>query len=222
MCFSAGASFGAAIVLSTIGIVSIKRTQTPKHIVFAAIPLIFAVQQLSEGILWKTLPNFESIATQKAMTYIFLTFAQVVWPLYVPFSIWLLEKDNKRKTILALLVGIGAIIATYLSYCLLNFHVEANIVGYHISYFQDYPLSLKSYGAVLYILATIAPLFVSSVKNMWVLGLTILVSYIVTALFYEHYVLSVWCFFSSLISIMVYVIAMQLDSPKKTLLEHSF
>lgn len=222
MCFSAGASFGAAIVLSTIGIVSIKTTQTPKHIVFAAIPLIFAVQQLSEGILWKTLPNFESIAMQKAMTYLFLIFAQVVWPSYVPFSIWLLEEDNKRKTILALLVGIGAIVATYLSYCLLTFHVEANIVGYHIAYFQDYPLSLKSYGAVLYILATIAPLFISSVKNMWILGLTILISYIITALFYQHYVLSVWCFFSSLISIMVYVIAMQLDSPKKTLLEHSF
>jgi hypothetical protein len=31
-------------------------------------------------------------------------------------------------------------------------------------------------------------------------------SYLIAALFYDHYVLSVWCFFSSLISISIYTI----------------
>ncbi|MFN0187324.1 MAG: DUF6629 family protein [Bacteroidia bacterium] len=129
MCFSAGASFGAAIVLSSIGIASIKKVQKPYHVVFAAIPLIFAVQQLSEGILWTTLPNPDDFPLQQAMTYLFLFFAQILWPLYVPVSLWLLEEDPKREKIQKVLVGIGAIVASYLLYCLLTFHVEANIIG---------------------------------------------------------------------------------------------
>jgi uncharacterized membrane protein len=38
------------------------------------------------------------------------------------------------------------------------------------------------------------------------LGVAIAISYIITAIFYEQYILSVWCFFASIISISVYVI----------------
>ena len=206
MCFSAAASFGATIVLTTIGIASIKKVQNPKHLLFASIPLLFAVQQLAEGVLWKTLPYPDDILIQRLMTFVFLVFAQIIWPLCVPVALLQLEKNPIRRNIQKILVAIGSFTALCLTYCLMTYRVDANINAYHISYLQDYPLSLKGYGAALYLMATVAPLLVSSVKKMWLLGATILISYIITALFYEYYVLSVWCFLSSLISVFIYLI----------------
>jgi hypothetical protein len=41
---------------------------------------------------------------------------------------------------------------------------------------------------------------------MWLLGTTILISYIITTIFYVDYIVSVWCFFASVISVAVYII----------------
>lgn len=209
MCFSASASFGASVVLTTIGIISLKKVQNPSQIPFATVPLLFAAQQLSEGFLWLALkdPSFPYLETFTTLTFIF--FAQVVWPTWVPFSIYKMEEKGPRKKILLLIVIIGLIVSTYLAYCLFSFKIEAAIDGKHISYHQDYPNDLKLYGGVLYLIATIVSSFVSGVKWMPVLGCAILVSYIMTEIFYSDYVISVWCFFASVISVTIYIILRQ-------------
>lgn len=215
MCFSANASFGAGIVLSVIGVVSIKKAQKPSQLLFASIPLIFAVQQVAEGILWVTLPNPDNVFTQKIATYVFLFFAQILWPLWVPVAIILLEKNSTRRVVQKLLIGAGILVGFYLAYCLVSYHVQAKIIGYHIAYIQDYPASLRMYVIGFYALATIAPPFFSHIKRMWILGTAILISYLITALFYEHYILSVWCFFSSIISISIYAIMIKISNLKQ-------
>ena len=99
MCFSANASLGAGVVLSVIGVSTIRKSTEPAHLVFASIPLIFAVQQIAEGFLWLTLPDPSLKATQQLLTYIFLTFAQVIWPLLVPIAVMLLENGRQRKNV---------------------------------------------------------------------------------------------------------------------------
>lgn len=206
MCFSATASFGAGIVLSTIGAASLKKVQSKSQILFASIPLVFAAQQITEGILWLALSNPGNGQLQNVTTYIFLFIAQIVWPLFVPIAIFFVESDQRRKKILKVLIGIGIAVSGYLAFCLLSYYVNASIIGYHVSYHQDYPAAIGPYGGLLYIIATIAPPFLSSSKRMWLLGVTILISYIVTAIFYVDYIVSVWCFFASIISISVFVI----------------
>ncbi len=206
MCFSVEASFGAGIVLSAIGVASIKKVQSPSQIVFASIPLIFSVQQITEGFLWLALSNPIYASLQKVTTYIFLFIAQIVWPVWVPLAILLAEKEDKRKTIQKLLVIVGVLLSFYMAYCLFSYNVQAKIIGYHISYEQNYPLALTLAGGVFYFIATIVPPFFSTIKRMWLLGLAILISYIITIAFYENYFVSVWCFFASVISILVFVI----------------
>ncbi|WP_269685226.1 DUF6629 family protein [Flavobacterium lacustre] len=203
MCFSANASFGAGIILSVIGIASIKKTEKKAQIYFACIPLLFCVQQVSEGFLWLSLTHPSFSILQKPSTYFYLFFAQVVWPILIPFALLKLEEEKKRKIMLRILVGIGLLVSLYLSYCLLFYTSEAKITGYHIRYQQDYPIVFGGYGDFLYSLATIAPAVVSSIKRMWLLSITILVSYLITLLFYVDYIISVWCFFAAIISIMV-------------------
>lgn len=206
MCFSANASLGAGLALTVIGVLSIKKVQRPSLLLFASIPFIFGVQQLAEGVLWLTLPHPEYINTQRVATFVFLFFAQLLWPLWVPIAILMAEKKETQKNIQKVLVGLGLLMSFYLAYCLLTFNVEAKIIGKHITYLQDYPVSLQPYSMVLYLIVTISPTFFSHVKHMWLLGVCILISYIITMIFYEHYVVSVWCFFSSIISLSIYAI----------------
>ena len=110
MCFSATASFSAGVVLTVIGVATIKKVQHPSQILFASIPLLFAIQQIAEGILWLTLPNPAYLPTQVSFTYIFLFFAQVVWPLWVPMAILLLEKEDLRKRVQRYLVAAGMLV----------------------------------------------------------------------------------------------------------------
>jgi hypothetical protein len=211
MCFSAGSSFAAGAVLTAIGVVSIKKAIIPEQISFASIPLIFAVQQITEGFLWVSLSNSAYVSLQDVSIYNFLFFAQVVWPVWVPFSVIKLEPKNKRKKSEKVLLVIGVIVSLYLLYCLLTFPVQASIVGNHIAYKQDYPKSLSQIGGILYFLATIAPPFFSKIKKMWMLGTAVLISYIITAVFYTGYIISVWCFFASVISIAVAFIMHELQ-----------
>lgn len=220
MCFSATASFGAGFVLSVIGVTSIKKIQSPSEIFFACIPFIFAIQQIAEGILWFTLANGKASLLQDSMMYLYLIIAQIIWPVWVPMAILLLEKEYIQKRIQKILLTLGSIISIYMIYCLLNFNVYVSINHYHISYTQGYPQLFSQLGTVLYVIATVGPTFFSNIKHMWAFGTSLLLSYIITILFYEDYLVSVWCFFASIISIMVYLIMQEMQKSNQRELTH--
>jgi len=50
---------------------------------------------------------------------------------------------------------------------------------------------------------------------MWMFGTAIFISYIITAIFYDHFVVSVWCFFASIISISIYAIMLEIRNMNK-------
>ena len=52
MCFSSNASFGASAVLAVVGVVAIAKAKNTPGRLFAAIPIIFSIQQFAEGMLW--------------------------------------------------------------------------------------------------------------------------------------------------------------------------
>ncbi|MCF8408053.1 MAG: hypothetical protein K9G36_03685 [Crocinitomicaceae bacterium] len=215
MCFSANASFGAGIVLSAIGVITIKKAQSSSQLFFASIPLIFGVQQITEGFIWLSLVNPTYSFLKYGAIYIFLFFAQVVWPIWVPYSILKFESTKKQGMAAKLLVIIGAIVSLYLAYCLLTFPVDAKTTGSHISYIQHYPSAISKYCGFLYIVSTILPSFISVNRRMWLLGTSIFISYLITTIFYTDYVVSVWCFFASIISIVILTILQdQKHSPK--------
>src|SRR5690554_554849 len=206
MCFSAEASFGAAAILTVIGVATIKKTTHKSQLWFASIPLVFGIQQLAEGVLWLTLPNPEQVGLQIAATYVFIFFAQIIWPFIVPFGVLMLDKKHERKLIQKIVAGVGILVSSTLAYFLIAYNMEASILDHHISYTQNYPETIYKYGAILYGAATILSLFLSNVKRMWLLGVFIATSYGATLYFYEHHVLSVWCFFSSIISVYIFII----------------
>jgi len=144
MCFSASISFGASALLGAAGGVAIKKAKTIPMKVFALTPLLFGIQQFSEGIVWMSLNNpgseFSEFWLSKSV-YTFLFFAWVIWPIFIPAFTILLEKNQERKKILKGLLVNGVIVSTILVYVVFSYSVEAETSSYHIQYIHgvDYP-----------------------------------------------------------------------------------
>jgi hypothetical protein len=206
MCFSATASFGASGVIGAIGVGTIRKAN-PADKLFAFIPLMFATQQIFEGIIWLgfAMPQFEGLRT--VATMVFLLFAWAIWPAYIPFAIASLETDSKRQGILnslkipGMIAGIGAIIPIVIG------GPQPHIMDFHIDYTLQSNIPndtiLMGYN-VMYLLCTIVPMLISSRKGMTAYGLANLIGLIIAGIFYQSSVPSTWCFFSAIFSIMIF------------------
>ncbi len=207
MCFSATASFSASVVLTAIGIVSIKQVTHKSQIVFACIPLFFAAQQFIEGLVWVSFAVPFNATLNLYATYGFIIFSQLVWPIWVPLAMVMVENKGRRYKIQMLFVAIGLTEALYQVYAVLTYPVQSVITGHHIYYELKEPVSILKYiEPAFYIIAIIISPFFTSIKKMWILGVAIFLSCLITVIFYQHYTVSVWCFFASAISISVYFI----------------
>ena len=216
MCFSAGASFGASAVLSIIGAAAIIKARSVPQALFAAIPMIFSIQQLSEGMLWLSLKDPQPASWQPFVTYTFLVFALVIWPVWIPFTIRRLEKDAKRKKILNLLLLTGIVVSAGTAWALLFYPVKVTPADHHLHYDLCIPAGTENLIKVftlLYFATTIITTFVSSVKRMKWLGIVFLLSYMFTVIFYSGSIVSVWCYFAALLSIVVFWIVLDLQEP---------
>ncbi|MBX9781705.1 MAG: hypothetical protein K2X48_00290 [Chitinophagaceae bacterium] len=212
MCFSAVASFSASAILLVAGVAALKKVNAPSQILFASIPLLFSIQQFTEGFVWLSLTNGDYTLWRDFATKLFLVFAQVVWPVLVPFSMVLMERDEGRKKILLALTVMGSVLAAYLAVCLFIFPVQATIHSGHIHYQLNFPIALTWISGVFYFLPTVLPSFVSGVKRMPLLGIVILVSYLVTKFYFAEDIISVWCYFAAVASVVVLLILTRMDA----------
>lgn len=217
MCFSPEASFTGGVLIFSIGIATVKSVHKTNQMVFAIIPMFFGIQQITEGFLWLSLQNPYYPNIQNLTAPIFLIMAEVLWPMVIPLSVLLMEEDKTKRNILKILLALGILLSSYYAYCLLNFTVHPQIVDYHIQYNNDFPIAFRNLAFVIYLIATITPLFVSSIKRMHYLGVLMLLSCLISALFFMQYLTSVWCFFAAFISVVIYWILK--DSKKTFILE---
>lgn len=204
MCFSVEASFGASAVLTAFGIAAVMKAKTPAQKFFALTPLIFAIQQFGEGIVWLSLGHSEYAGWQQPATYFFMIISQAVWPIWVPLTILFLEKEKRRKIILLALFGIGVFVSAFLLFTILYYKQDSNI-GQHIEYTSDFQHESLT-GIIfpfLYVSATVFPLLISSLVRIRILGFAVLFFSIVARVFYEKYEVSIWCFFAAMMSAMV-------------------
>jgi len=204
MCFSPEASFAGGLIISSIGVATYKKVHNPSQLLFATIPIFFGIQQIVEGTLWLAIPQPEYINIQIFSKYIFLVMADVLWPVMIPLSVLFMERNRKRKTILWILLGMGSILSLYYASCIVLLNVSPEISGYHIFYRTDFPESLSMVAFAIYLIVTITPLFISSIKKTKLLGILMFLSCLVTAVFFTQYLTSVWCFFAAIISGVIY------------------
>jgi hypothetical protein len=203
MCYSAEASFAAGVIISAVGVATVIVVHKPSQRLFAIIPLLFAIQQFAEGCLWLTLQSSDYELVNSICNYIFLITAQVIWPVLMPLSVLLMEEDSKRRRILRILFVAGMALSLYYGFYLLTSNVTSEILNCHILYTIESQKVLALPVFLLYLAITVAPLFISSLKRMYLMGILIILSLAISVFFYKVHLTSVWCFFAALISMII-------------------
>ncbi|MFA4845837.1 MAG: DUF6629 family protein [Patescibacteria group bacterium] len=198
MCFSATASFVASAVLTTSGAACLSKTKKKEDVLLASIPFIFGIQQFFEGLVWLYPAN--GWLTQ-VFAYIFLFFAFLWWPVYVPLTVWAHEQDASRKCILRYLIGFGILGALYLLFVLLTQLLVVQIMDYSIRYDIDTWFYVP--GITLYVIVTIGSVLLSTTRFIQWFGILTLFSAWIAWGFYERTFTSVWCFFAAMLSLVL-------------------
>jgi hypothetical protein len=201
MCFSATASFTAGVSLSVLGVATLKMAERKAEIPFAMIPLLFGVQQIIEGMLWLSF-RFDAPLLNVAMTYAFTLFSHVLWPVFVPFSIGLVETVAWRKKVILAFQFIGIAVGLYLLYWVVKFPVTSE-VDEHIVYVS--PHFYKVPVMVLYLAATCVGSFFSSHKIINIFGVLALLLFMVAYWIHTVAFFSIWCFFAAILSAVIYL-----------------
>ncbi len=201
MCFSATASFTAGTLLLAVGALTLKLAKRSCEWPFAAIPLLFAMQQLTEGVIWLTF-SASTPLLNTVMTYLYSFFSHVLWPVYLPIAVLMIEPSRGHRRALTTLVVAGSAVGVYLLYILVAFPVVSRPTGQHVEY--DSPHFFVAAVMMLYLVSTTVSPLLSTLRGVRAFGALALLSFGAAYYFYATWFISVWCFFAALLSVVIY------------------
>lgn len=197
MCYSATVSFSVAGLLGAMGVLLLFRINNKKFLPLALLPLLFAIQQAAEGFVWLNLDNLFA-------KNLFLFFAFVFWPLWVPLAFWVPEISTQRKQALTFSFGVGLVVS-----CLLGFTIPqttAHVSSSSIQYLYSFQFAPYSIFFIFYIFATLLPCFLSSLPKTALFGLLFVLSALVVEWLDRTIFISMWCFVCALITLGLFFI----------------
>lgn len=199
MCFSATASFVAAGGLGAAGAVTLREAKQRSQIPLAALPLLFALQQAVEGVVWvsKGLPWLHSSAV-----FAYVMFSHVLWPTYVPLAVMAVEPQGRRRSVLKGFLVFGVALSAWLYSHIVTGPITATHTAGGIVY--DMVLPDIPYGLAAYVFVTCVACFVSSHKFVRVFGLALTGALAIALWAYQEAFYSVWCFFAAILSFIIY------------------
>lgn len=202
MCFSAEASFAASGVLAATSVAIARLPKENAALPLSLFPAVFAAHQFTEGMIWLSHDGILPDTYNSVTVTLYVTIAYVLWPILVPLSAYLLEREKRRRRIILFCqaIGLGASLSVVLGMLRHPVAVSAGCCG--LSYQVDAPDLL----AIPYWIAVAIPFLVSSRKGLVWLGVGVVVSGGTAALVASMpTVPSVWCFFAALLSAGLYL-----------------
>jgi len=202
MCFSPTASFVSAAVIATIGVATLRHVKEPRTILFAATPMLFALHQFTEGLVWLGLQGRIGPIGRDHAAFLFTMYAQGLLPFLMPLAVTLLEPAGWRRRAMMGLTAIGGVAAAWDSYGLMflpsRLFVDHNSIAYRNVMTGSLAISL------LYILATCGSLLLSRYRMVRWYGVVNVVALTIVQIVKAETFASVWCFYAALMSVMLY------------------
>jgi len=201
VCFSATANFVGSAVLGTVGAVTLTKVKHKRELLFAALPVLFAIHQFIEGFVWLGLDGVLSPAVTHNMGAAFMLYAQGLLPFLLPLSVLLFEPTAKRRRRMRPFLVIGGLTTLYILWALTAFSLQVFLKGNSIVYIN--PATDNVAVAVVYVIATCGSLFFSQIIDMILFGAANLVI-LVTVLIVKSYAFtSLWCAYAAVASVIV-------------------
>lgn len=178
------------------------KVEARSELPFAMIPLLFGIQQLTEGVIWLTF-SYNAPLLKQTMTYLYSIFSHVLWPIYVPFAMGVMEAVRWRKKAIFAFEVPGVVVSLYLLYFIATRPVVAEVVGNNIDYDSPHFYVIPIIG--LYLAATCVSSFFSSHGFVRLFGILALLSFIAAYLIHVAALFSIWCFFAAILSLLIYI-----------------
>ena len=224
MCFSAAASFVGAALLLPLGAMALGRAcqaDRPDLLPLALLPLGFGLQQGLEGVVWLGLDPGPLGPLERLAALAYLFFALAFWPVWIPFvglrlsqglraeaGRWLAPPlSSWLRRALQVLQGLCLLLGLvlWLPLLLQPERIRPGILRGSIDYGADLVLSggLADQGRYLYAAVITVPLLLLPSARLRGFGVALLISGLVSDWFYRQTMLSVWCFFSAVLSLLV-------------------
>lgn len=196
MCFSATASFTVAGIIAATGAAILYKPRASGETALAVFPLLFAIQQSIEGLLWLSLSGTNTDSPQiRLLSTLFIIFAEIIWPVLTPAAVLMSEPERTRRAILRFLAALGLMVAGYLLYAALASPFSADIRNHNIHYFNDFSYLLPY--RLFYVIAVSGPLLLSSWRTLQTFGVLVFLGYVISLYGYSGGLISVWCFFAA-------------------------
>ena len=188
--------------IAVVGILTLRKVSSANEVVFASLPLLFALHQFTQGFVWLgTMHLIEPRALQMAEG-IFVFYAQGLLQFLVPLAIWLLEPKGVRKDLIGILMVIGGLLTAYtvwgLSVQPTTVTVEDGVLNY------ENPWTNHVWVAALYVLTTCGSLILSSSIAIQLFGWLNLIGLTLVYLIIPAGFTSVWCLYAAVISVLLY------------------
>lgn len=228
MCFSAVASFTSAALLLPLGIYASKVAwlKDSRYLSLTLVPICFGIQQSIEGMEWLSLQsNQADVIRFWALGFLF--FAYGFWLIGPALAMWIIERRPNVKLKLITIALIGFLFATSL-YLPLFIHPDwltivvhkASIV-YQTQLIYDRFID-RNIIHLIYLVIVLYPLYLANLDRVRVFAGLIAVSMIVSTFFFSYAFVSIWCFWSALLSLyVIYIVTTLPANPQPIELEMS-
>jgi len=202
MCYSASASFVASGVIGTIGVATLRHVREPRALLFAAVPLLFALHQFTEGFVWLGLTGRIGPVALDHAAFLFMLYAQGIVPFLMPLAVLLMEPPGPRRRGIAALTVLGAFVGAWMVYGLVFFESHCFIEQHSIAYRN--PLTGNLAVSLLYIAATCGAMLLSTHRVIRGYGVLNVIGLSIAQLVKDYAFASVWCFYAAIQSVIIY------------------
>lgn len=201
MCFSAAANFVGSGVLGAVGVVTLTKVKHRRELLFAALPMLFAVHQFMEGFVWLGLDGILSPAVAHDMGAGFMLYAQGLLPFLLPLSVLLFEPNAKSRSRMLPFVVLGGATTLYILWALTALPLQLYVRRNSIVYINQ--ATNNTTVAVLYVIATCGSLFFSKIKMMVIFGAANMAILLVVMGVKRYAFTSLWCAYAALASAII-------------------
>src|ERR1700720_435812 len=201
MCFSAAANFVGSTALGAVGVVTLTKVKHRRELLFASMPVLFAVHQFIEGFVWLGLDGTLSPAVAHDMGAAFMLYAQGLLPFLLPLSVLLFEPNaTSRRRMLPFLV-LGGATTLYILWELTAYPLQLYVRGNSIVYITQ--ATNNTAVALLYAIATCGSLFFATIKTTIPFGVANLVIILMVMAFKRYAFTSLWCAYAAVASVII-------------------
>ncbi len=190
-------------MLGAIGVVTLTRVKHRRELLFASLPLLFAVHQFIEGFVWLGLDGVLSSQVTHNMGAAYMLYAQGLLPFVLPLSVLLFEPDGKGRRGMLPFVILGAGTGIYVLWALSAYPTQIYVQENSIVYMNQ--ATNNSAVAILYIIATCGALFFSKVRAMVAFGAANLAILLIVTVVKHYAFTSVWCAYAAAASVIILV-----------------